>query len=280
MYRSVFSLFFIFTVALFSSQLYADSLYNRMKNGESLYKGERFDEALDLLVDAQIEAPENIKLKYNIASSHYKMKNYEEAVKGYMDIAATAQDAGIEEQALYNIGNAMYRQGKLQEAVEYYKKAIELDPEDKDAQHNLEFVREEIKKKINESKKTEQQQKQQEQKEQKGEGKCDSGINKENKENDKQEGEQKDEQGKQEQTSGQDEKEKRQEENDTQQASAARANKEEGKKSEETSAEQAVQMTKEEAEQWLNSIQENRDKFKKQEKQRKGGAKTRSGNDW
>ena len=243
-----------------------------MKKSEFLYNEEKFDDALNLLVDAQIEAPEDIKLKYNIASSHYKMKNFEEAVKGYQDVAATAQDSKVEEQALYNIGNAMYRQGKLQEAVEYYKKAIELDPEDKDAQHNLEFVREEIKKKINDSKKTEQQQKQQEQKEQKGEGQCDSGMNGEKKEKDRQEGDQKEQSPSQ--------GEEKQKGNDTQQADVEEASKEEGEGSEEASSGQAVQMTKEEASQWLNSLQENRDKFKKQEKQRKGGSRARSGNDW
>jgi hypothetical protein len=39
-------------------------------------------------------------------------------------------------------------------------------------------------------------------------------------------------------------------------------------------------MTKEEAEQWLNSLQENRDKYKKQEKQKKGRSMTRPRNDW
>jgi Ca-activated chloride channel family protein len=275
MYRSVLPLFFIFAIILFSSRLYADSLYNRMQQGDSLYSEEKFDEALNLFVDAQIEAPENIKLKYNIASSHYKMKNYEEAVKGYLDVAATAQDAKVEETVLYNIGNAMYRQGKLQEAVEYYKKAIEIDPEDKDAQHNLEFVREEIKKKINDSKKTEQQQKQQEQKEQKQEGQCDTGQKGEKQANDKQEGEQKDEQD---QSSGQDEE--NQDENDTQQAAVEEANKKEGEGAQEGSAGQAEQMTKEEAEQWLNSLQENREKYKKQENQKKGRSMTRPGNDW
>jgi Ca-activated chloride channel family protein len=203
------------------------------------------------------------------------MKNYEEAVKGYLDVAATAQDAKVEETVLYNIGNAMYRQGKLQEAVEYYKKAIELDSEDKDAQHNLEFVREEIKKKINDSKKTEQQQKQKEQKDQKKEGQCDSGLNGEKQEKDKPESDQKE---KQEQSSGQDDE--KQDKNDTQQSAAKEADKEEGKGSEEGSAGQAVEMTKDEAEQWLNSLQEDRGKFKNQEKQRKGRARTRSGNDW
>jgi Ca-activated chloride channel family protein len=275
MYKFFLLLIFIFIIIIFSSRSYADSLYSRMQQGDSLYNEEKFDEALNLFVDAQIEAPENIKLKYNIASSHYKMKNYEEAVKGYLDVASAAQDAKVEETALYNIGNAMYRQGKLQEAVEYYNKAIELDPEDKDAQHNLEFVREEIKKKINDSKKTEQQQKQQEQKDQKKEGQCDSGLNGEKQEKDKPESDQKE---KQEQSSGQEDE--KQDKNDTQQAAAKEADKEEGKGSEEGSAGQAVEMTKEEAEQWLNSLQEDRGKFKKQEKQRKGRARTRSGNDW
>jgi Ca-activated chloride channel family protein len=275
MHKFFLSSIFIFLIIIFSSQLFADSLYSGMQQGDSLYNEEKFDEALNLFVDAQIEAPENIKLKYNIASSHYKMKNYEEAVKGYLDVAVAAQDVKIEETALYNVGNAMYRQGKLQEAVEYYKKAIELDPEDKDAQHNLEFVREEIKKKINDSKKTEQQQKQQEQKDQKKEGQCDSGLNGEKQEKDKPESDQKE---KQEQSSGQEDE--KQDKNDTQQAAVKEADKEEGKGSEEGSAGQAVEMTKEEAEQWLNSLQENRDKYKKQEKQKKGRSMTRPGNDW
>jgi Ca-activated chloride channel family protein len=275
MHKFFLSSIFIFLIIIFSSQLFADSLYSGMQQGDSLYNEEKFDEALNLFVDAQIEAPENIKLKYNIASSHYKMKNYEEAVKGYLDVAAAAQDVKIEETALYNVGNAMYRQGKLQEAVEYYKKAIELNSEDKDAQHNLEFVREEIKKKIKDSKKTEQQQKQQEQKEQKQEGQCDKGQKGEKQENDKQEGEKND---KQDQSTGQDDE--KQDEKDNQQAAVKEANKEESEGAEEGSAGQAAQMTKEEAEQWLNSLQENRDKFKKQENQKKGRSMNRPGNDW
>ena len=254
MYRTALTITLIFLSVILSSQLYADSLYEKMEEGESLYGEEKYDESLSVFVDAQIEAPEDIKVKYNIASSHYKMKNYEEAVKGYLDVAATAQDAQIEETALYNTGNAMYRQGKLQEAVEYFKKALELDPEDKDAQHNLEFVREEIKKKINESKKTEEKQKQQEKKEQQQEGQCESGQNKE-----QDQGDNKDEEKK---------------------SAVKEEDKEKDDGQSEGSSGQAAEMTKGEAEQWLNSLQEDRDKFKKQGKQKKGGSRARSGKDW
>jgi len=162
----LFAIFVTFCLSRFSEQCFAESFYDKVQKGKENYEQEQFDEALNTFVDAQIESPEDPALKYNISSTHYKMKNYDESVKGYLDVAVTAQDAALEEKALYNAGNALYRQGKLQEAVEYYKKAIELDPEDKDAKHNLEFVLEEIKKRMNEAKKTEQQQQQQQQEQQ------------------------------------------------------------------------------------------------------------------
>jgi len=111
-------------------RLQGETLSRKIEKGSSLYQEEQYDEAMKSFVDAQIESPEEPKLKYNLANTHYKMNSYEEAVKNYQDVAATAQDIQLEEKSLYNIGNALYRQGKLEEAIEYYKKALELDPDD------------------------------------------------------------------------------------------------------------------------------------------------------
>ncbi len=144
---------------------HGESLYSKMKKGSDHYEKGSYDEALKTFVDAQIESPEDSQVKYNVASTHYQMKNYEEAVKGYQDVAATARDVRLEEQSLYNIGNCLYRQGKLEEAVEYYKQALDLNPDDQDAKYNLEFVREEIKKRLNQAKEREQEQQQKEKQE-------------------------------------------------------------------------------------------------------------------
>jgi len=135
-----------------------ESLYSTMEKGSNLYEQGSYDEALKSFVDAQIESPENPRVKYNVASTHYQMKNYEEAIKSFQDVAATSRDIELEEQSLYNTGNCLYRQGKLEEALEYYKKALDLDPHDQDAKYNLEFVREEIKKRLNQAKQREQEQ--------------------------------------------------------------------------------------------------------------------------
>ena len=278
----IISLFYALLLAsILTETCSADSLYKQMDNGEKLFNEEKFDESLNTFIDTQIEFPENPEVKYNIACTHYKMKNYDEAIKGYLDVAATARNVELEEMALYNIGNTLYRQGKLQEATEYYRKALDLDPKDIDAQQNLEFVLEEIKKKINEAKKTaqDQQQKQEQQKsgEQKQEQKQEqqkSGKN-EPSDTDSQEQQNGSEQDKQQaevkQDRDVDEAEHGQKDSESQE------NKKDG---DEGSAAYAQQMTKDEAEQLLNNIQENRDKFKNTDKKTKGNAPYRPAKDW
>jgi Ca-activated chloride channel family protein len=244
------------------------------------------------------------------------MNHYEEAVKGYLDVASNARDIKLEEKSLYNIGNAMYRQGKLEEAVDYYKKAIALEPEDKDAKQNLEFVLEEIKRRINEAKKTqeEQNQKQQEKQNQQEDNKtsekeqtCQNGQKQEQGENqqgqqqqqEQQQGQQGQEQKqkqeqKQEQKQGNEQKEVDQNSQDKNKSSkdepeqgGVKKEQEQavtGEKSKEKGGDNATayakQMTKEEAEQWLNSAQESRDKFKKKNQAMKGTLPYSSDKDW
>jgi len=277
---NVWILFLVVIPVFFSGSVQAQSLYEKMKQGNILYDAGKYDESLNVFLDAQIEAPEDVQLKYNIAASHYKMKNYEEAVKGYLDVIATAQDARLEALSLYNIGNAMYRQGKLQEAVAYYKKALELDPEDADARHNLEFVREEIKKKINESKQTRknQQQKEQQQKEsgqqsrqqqKQGDSSAQSGSDNRDR-GEEESGEQQAPRPGQQEQQAQD-----------QQAAPVTAEKESGEEDHEAGGtSRAAKMTEEEAEQWLNSLQEDKGKFKKQEKRVNGRQRSPSGKNW
>ncbi|MGA1790052.1 MAG: tetratricopeptide repeat protein, partial [bacterium] len=131
---------------------------SRTKEAQKAYSAKEYDQALSAFLDAQIDNPEDPVLHYNIANTYYQMQNYEEAYKGYQSAALEAKDIQLEENAYYNLGNCTYRMGKLDEAILWYQKALELDPEDEDAKQNLEFVREEIKRRINQAK--EQQQKQ------------------------------------------------------------------------------------------------------------------------
>jgi Ca-activated chloride channel homolog len=292
-------LFILFTsicvvLGCYPQKILAESLYNKIKKGNTFFLQEKYDEALNTYTDAQVEHPEDPKLKYNIASAKYKMKNYEDALKAYLDVAATVQDAQLEEKSLFNIGNTLYRQGKLEESVAYYKKALDLDPNDKDALQNIEFVREEIKRKINEAKDTAQKQQDQkkEDKQQTGEKndqqkkeQASADQNKENKGQDNQTqsaGEQQpqhnDQQNK-ENAAGQDQNKKEEQKNQQQTAAAGKEKGTDGEQ-QEGSPSQTREMTREEADQWLNSVQENRDKIKEGKQKIKNQGTYRSGKDW
>jgi len=131
---------------------------SKAKNARKFYDGEEYDQALSSFLDAQIDSPEDALLHYNIANTYYRMNNYEEASKNYQSAAVAAKDIALEEKAYYNLGNCSYRMGKLDEAITWYQKALELNPDDEDAKYNLEFVREEIKRRINQAKEKQEDQ--------------------------------------------------------------------------------------------------------------------------
>ncbi len=71
------------------------------------------------------------------ADSAYMQDNFAKATELYLKIAA---EEGTSANLYYNIGNCYYRQGKPGMAILYYERALRLDPSDKDARANLEFV--------------------------------------------------------------------------------------------------------------------------------------------
>jgi len=71
------------------------------------------------------------------AAAHYRAGNYEAAEEAF----ARSNSA----EARYNLGNARAQQGKLEQAAEAYRDALELNPELAQAQKNLELVEEALK---------------------------------------------------------------------------------------------------------------------------------------
>lgn len=135
------------------------------------YAAGAYDQALQRFVDYQIERPEDPAVALNVGSVQYELRNFEAADEAFSK-AAFSGDPSLRGQALYNLGNSAYRQGRLEEAVGLYKAALEVDPDDEDAKFNLEFVRDEIRRRHEEAQKRQQEQQQQgdQQQQQDGQG--------------------------------------------------------------------------------------------------------------
>ncbi len=102
-----------------------------------------WDQALQGFADRQTKRPDDAGLSLNVGAAHYRLNDFE-AADGEFFRAASAGDEELRAQALYNLGNSAYRQGRLDQAIDFYRASLEVDPDDIDAKFNLEFVREEM----------------------------------------------------------------------------------------------------------------------------------------
>ena len=148
-----------------------ETLRAKVHKGNALYEQGLYDEALETYNNAQIDAPELPELHFNIGNVKYREEDYEDTIDTYQKSFKT-KDLKLEAKVYYNTGNAKYRVGEKtsdialwREAMEYYKRAIELDPDDEDAKFNLEFVEKKIKEALSKQQE-EQQEQEKEQKEQ------------------------------------------------------------------------------------------------------------------
>ena len=134
-------------VLLKNSPVYADQVDSNIQEGLNKYQEGLFPEAEKNFAAAKSARPEDPRLDYNLGSSYYKQGKFQEALQDYTHAALEGSDPQLKKNSLYNSGNALFKLGKLEEAEKAYKEVLSQDPSDMDAKFNLEFVREQLKKK-------------------------------------------------------------------------------------------------------------------------------------
>ncbi len=131
-------------------------------SGNQQYEQSQYEAALRAYRDAQLNDPESPELHYNLGNGHYQLEQYDEAMDELVK-TLVSDDPELQQHAYYNMGNAHFRQGKWLKAIESYQRALELDPDDVDAKHNIELIRQLIKQNAEQQSPEQQQQSQQQQ---------------------------------------------------------------------------------------------------------------------
>ena len=104
------------------------------------------------------------KIEFDAGAAAYKMKDYGKALQSFSQ-ALLSRDPQLQSRSHYNLGNTLYQRGETQKsndeklkdwtnALQHYEQTLKLEPENKEAKENAEFV----KKKIEELKKEQEQQ--------------------------------------------------------------------------------------------------------------------------
>mgnify|MGYP000721362274 CR=1 FL=1 len=93
-----------------------------VRKGNRDFAKERYDRSIERYTQALEAAPENFEAAYNLGGALYRTEKYEEAAKMLERIAADSTRTDQERaEAFYNLGNAQFKQEKYPEALESYK---------------------------------------------------------------------------------------------------------------------------------------------------------------
>lgn len=136
-------------VLLMAGQLFGGGEANTREGAEHFEAG-RLEEALRAFSRAEGAYPEAPENDLNIAGVHYRMGEAEggagatedgplaEALRGYQAALQSGLQGDVRRDALFNLGNGLFRAGAFREAAAAYGEAIAEDPEDLAARQNLE----------------------------------------------------------------------------------------------------------------------------------------------
>jgi tetratricopeptide (TPR) repeat protein len=126
----------IISVLLLSINLQAQSGHTLLRDGDKNYVKEDFGEA-EIAYHKALDKSRNHKSAFNLGNALFKQEKYEEAA-GYFDQAVDLMPTNEGRSSAYhNLGNAHIHNGKLEEAITAYKNGLKLNPSDSDLRENL-----------------------------------------------------------------------------------------------------------------------------------------------
>jgi tetratricopeptide (TPR) repeat protein len=136
---------------------FAQESAKMVAEGDKLYRKREYAQALERYEEALKAQPESPDLAFNVAAGQYKTEDFSAASRSFEKALSTA-DKRQEAWANYNLGNSRYEAGaglretQPQKAVSLwegaladYKRAMALDPKDRDIKLNYEIVARDLK---------------------------------------------------------------------------------------------------------------------------------------
>lgn len=189
--------FLLILIIALSGTIYAQSVRSLNNSGVDKYEESIFPDAEVNFKKAIEENAETFSAHYNLGSALYKQERYDEAIKSYQNALSLAESEGQKSQIFYNRGNAFLKNQKLQESIESYKEALKINPDDIQAKYNLSYALELLKNQQDQQKNQDQNQQDQNQDQQQQDQNQDNNQDQDN--NDQQQNQQDQEQQNQQQ---------------------------------------------------------------------------------
>ena len=122
---------------LISAPSLAQNKESFLRDGNTLYTDSSYNEA-EIQYRKSLEKDQDyFNASFNLADAVYKQERYQEASSLFDALRDNAPSNKNLAEVLHNLGNSLVKEGNLDAAINAYKDALRINPDDNETRHNL-----------------------------------------------------------------------------------------------------------------------------------------------
>lgn len=127
--------------------LIAQEESSNVREGNKLYKSEKYVDAEVAYRKGLQKNPKSFEANYNLGNALFKQGKNSEAFEQFKNAAALQSDNKEKMSAVFhNAGNALLAEKKYDESINAYKMALKMNPKDDETRYNLAYAQMMLKK--------------------------------------------------------------------------------------------------------------------------------------
>ena len=127
-------------VAVMPAAMSAQSVRSLVRDGNSQYREKKYSDAEVSYRKALEKEQELVPGQFNLGNALYKQDKADEAIRAYEDAAMKAESKDTKANAYFNMGDAFMKGQHYQEAVKSYIESLKINPNDQDTKYNLSYA--------------------------------------------------------------------------------------------------------------------------------------------
>lgn len=130
-------------ITVVSVSAFAQVEKKEIRSGNNLYEKEKYLDSEVKYRKALEKNPNSVDAMFNLGDALYKQGKHEEAAQIFNDAIPLAKEKEQREKlanTLYNLGNSLLKANKLDPSIQAYKNSLRANPNDQDAKYNLAYA--------------------------------------------------------------------------------------------------------------------------------------------